>query len=1179
MRAASRLGLGPLAVLLTLLFAFGGSAAQAQTVPGCPDDTNLNRDYNCPYGPTYLVPGLTDVNGFKDRSHYRNIFAADLTGDKVDELVVRGIGGIQVYRWDATRGQWTQVVVNSILSDDEGWARRRYYDTIRLGDIDGDGKAEIVARASTGIVVYKYKATDQDNGGFTQIGPSTGPMADKDKNGGDRCFSHPPPPTEPDRGGCWGGDPSYYSTIQLAPLGDQTGNAGDQPTMQLIGRGGDGLEFWKWNGNGWTQNETLNVGGAFTDAGGWTDQQYYENILPWDKDTLVARASNGLQVYEYKNGSWSQATASGPFPNPKGGLDPSIYTTLQLFHGAQDSTNPVVLGRDTDGVHLFQYEPTTARWHSIVGGDLPLSNGAGYTVPKYYRTIQAADANGDGVDELIARANNTMLTISYSESTHTWSKNAIGGPNLADDPWALDPSYYRTIKTVRLDPSKKAARSLIARGPYGVRTWWFDPSGKRWTRFKRYGGYPSFTGTQATAYKYVNEFLLGDSGAEIRNVYAARNSDPKAPLQTYLGKDGLSGLCSGADNSVPPPHYTTCNPTPAAVKAGVSTADWTAVSNQIIAELFWAIQITAHFNSVAHVQSLLFQDEGSEFPSVSDTLKLVQADNAAADVNYLNLFEGIVDILSEITAEIPGVGEAFGVTGGALGIADAATAGVQKPNDLQRKITEVETAIGGIQTEAQDATMEHRNYVLGDYGLMSTVGQLIGGQIWTIDEGAALNAGRQGFTRWLYQEFLPVLWVHYKVANCYWKCPGPGAGILYSRAETGDYSDYTEFEGLVPKQTPCGRTTCWWSSLQQWGWTDTINYLTTPPDPSCVYNPPSTQWDYGRCTMGVSINELLTSPAWPFKYYECNVWSPACLRDQPYSSTAGSARGLGTNRGKVNLSLVTPLTRDLDLRRGSVQLGRLMHEGGGAKELVNRRSGRDLTPRTVRLKRSKKRHSARFTTPRGVKPRVRGTLTVHVRKVRVRRGRSRKTRIRRVRTLEVRLRVDRARLQRIKACGGRRGRKTTHIGAHLIVRDRRGRRAQVIGSAVWPCGKNSTSTLRYRVARSVARVSRARAQVRRGRTAAIPLRCDSPGKHKGRLRCPGAVALRARLGGRTVVIGHNRFSLRPGRRANVRVRLTARGRKALAANGGRLAVRAKVSTRHPSGLAFNSRRRIVLVAR
>ena len=303
-------------------------------------------------------------------------------------------------------------------------------------------------------------------------------MPDVDSNGGKQCFS---------TGGCWGDDAKYYSTIQLTSLGRQDPN---KPTMQLIGRGGDGLELCKWNGSGWDQLATLTD--FSDDPGGWDSPQYYSTIMPWDENTLVARGGSGLLVYEYTKGgkgSWKQSPSTNGYPFGGSTRAASSYSTLQPFRGL--GGGPVILGRGSAGVQLWQWSGTT--WDKIVNpdatGSYPLSDDAGWTRRRYYETIQAADIDGDGLDELLGRGASGMIAYRYDKSSKRWAEieTSTSRPALADDPWGSDPAYYETIKTVRLDPSDKPARSLIARGPHGIRTWRFDVSKKRWTRHQRYG--------------------------------------------------------------------------------------------------------------------------------------------------------------------------------------------------------------------------------------------------------------------------------------------------------------------------------------------------------------------------------------------------------------------------------------------------------------------------------------------------------------------------------------------------------------------------------------------------------------------------------------------------------------------------------------------------------------------
>jgi hypothetical protein len=468
------------------------SAAQAT----CPNPQNPDLDYNCPLGPTYLIPGLTNLNGWTNPAQYRNILVGDLDGDQVDELVALGVAGIEVYRFDRSRGQWTQVQSSTspnnkttILSDaviGKDAAHQKYWDTIRLGDIDGDGKNELVVRLSTGVVVFRFtpfpikQDGTWDSGIWEQV-TASGPMADTD------CFSN---------GKCWGDDPGYYSTIQLAPIG----RLGAKPTMQLVGRGGDGVELYRWNGSGWTKLTTLP---DLSDAEGFDAPEYYTTILIWDEspDLLLVRGRSGMRAYGFNasSGTWQRRDIGpAPFADAEGWNKPEYYSTIQLFHGIQPGGPglPGVAGRGKDGVGVWGF---AGEWFSVLPSARPLSDADGFAQPQYYRTIQFVQlGNPDGFefprDALLARRAGGMVTYRLDAQDQWIGPISADEPALADDPWAKDASYYAAIKTARLDPSSPV-RSLLARGPHGIRTWRFDTGASTWTRHMPYGNFPAVDAT------------------------------------------------------------------------------------------------------------------------------------------------------------------------------------------------------------------------------------------------------------------------------------------------------------------------------------------------------------------------------------------------------------------------------------------------------------------------------------------------------------------------------------------------------------------------------------------------------------------------------------------------------------------------------------------------------------
>ena len=63
---------------------------------------------------------------------------------------------------------------------------------------------------------------------------------------------------------------------------------------------------------------------------------------------------------------------------------------------------------------------------------------------------------------------------------------------LAGDPWLTHPEYYSTIQTGDVDGDGRD--DVIARGPFGIRTWFYNRRGTGgWERYLP-DGYPAFPG-------------------------------------------------------------------------------------------------------------------------------------------------------------------------------------------------------------------------------------------------------------------------------------------------------------------------------------------------------------------------------------------------------------------------------------------------------------------------------------------------------------------------------------------------------------------------------------------------------------------------------------------------------------------------------------------------------------
>jgi FG-GAP-like repeat len=856
-RQARALG-GIVVIVLAILMA---PATEPAAAAGCPDRGHPDADYLCPFGPTYLIPALTDLGDWDRRPHYQNLLYGDLDGDGADEMVARGQAGTEVYRFRPGTGQWSQVDIDPVLPDRAGWDKPQYYRTVQLGDVDGDGRDELAARSPKGVIVFRY-VRDKSPGDaymWKQL-TEAGPFNDADG---------------------WGSDPRFYATIKLSPIGRQ----GSEPAMQLIGRAGNGLLVHRWTGSGWTRLASLP---DLSDANGWGKPEYYSKIMAWDRQLLLARGSTGVVVYRYtaNTNSWERLSVDGPCPDERAQLrGPCDVDTIQFARGVQGTSpdQPVVLARQTSGgLALARFKPDARAWDYYGVGSSARSpwHEATYAAPEYRRTIQAADIDGDGRDEVIGRIASGVVAFEMRSGQPPFRDAiAVGKPALADKPWAK-PQYYETIATARLDPDSRA-RWLLARGPNGVRTWRFDD--KTWKRPKPYGSFPQ---VDADALAAMTRFL-GIARGTVRDAYTDPTRDPTDPrLQNYQAS--LSALCTGLA-SASPPRWKSCSP-PGDV-ANVSAQSWTEATNQIVAELYWARQVVDHFATLDDIQTKLVLDTNAQFPSLERDLKLRAAQGTVAKVDNLLIYRGVLGILSAL----PNVGEAVSAVSSALEIAVAATpqSVAGQPAPLDGTFADIQRDMARRQQEVRDAIAAHRRYVLSDYHLLATVGRLVGSETWRLNRQAALSAGRQSFTRMIYQAFLPKLWDLWSVTRCHHqlkpRCNAPEGGRLMNVFPD---DPGVRFEGLVPRQTPCTLfgalppvMQCSWRSLEDKGYEDTVRTLVAPVSRECTYNPAAdTSWRYG-CTLGVRKSELFDVPSppspWAFRRYACEIGAPAGPRTCP----------------------------------------------------------------------------------------------------------------------------------------------------------------------------------------------------------------------------------------------------------------------------------------------------------
>lgn len=173
----------------------------------------------------------------------------------------------------------------------------------------------------------------------------------------------------------------------------------------------------------------------------------------------------------------------------------SAYSTIQTGDIDGDGTDELI-GRGPLGVEAFKFDRATGQWLPLYKKPSPALTDDGWNQPAYYTTIQLADVNGDGADELLARA---------ADGLHAWRFNPEPGgwealptlTELADaGGWGNSPSHYETIQTGNVTGSK--AEEVLARAGDGMRVWSLTESG--WTRLGGAGPFSDAGGWTSPEY-------------------------------------------------------------------------------------------------------------------------------------------------------------------------------------------------------------------------------------------------------------------------------------------------------------------------------------------------------------------------------------------------------------------------------------------------------------------------------------------------------------------------------------------------------------------------------------------------------------------------------------------------------------------------------------------------------
>ncbi len=675
--------------------------------------------------PDFALPSWSD-GLWSDASAYDTIRTGDIDGDGKDELVGRSPFGIETYRFDPGTGQWIPMYAGADpeLNDPGGWDEPQYYSTIQLGDVNGDGADELLARAGGGLHVWHFDSSSRT---WSEVAK---PLADLSDNES------------------WD-EPQYYSTIQ-------TGNLIGGKEEELFARGVGGVYAWQLQGDSW---KTLAASGPFDDHGGWNQPTYYEtihaaNLLGDDHVELYGRATDGIHLYQLAPPGWNflQQDTNTDLGNNFGWTNPSWYPTIQAADLDGDGYDDI-LGRASDGLHSWRFANGKWSQNEVLTA---FEDREGWNQSKYFESIQTAQLGRAPIDAVIGRGPDGLEAY---EIPSDWEKLPVEGDLSDSAGWGND-RYGATIRSANVHPG--GGKAILARGLTGVQSFGFDAQRNSWETLS--AEFPSFdSGEQAIAYKAINAYIGGADNPS----FDLRQAYPDA-LGSQLDewRQDLT--------QVPQP-------------SGVTTDVWDAVKAQLDQELQNGKLVLSWYDDASaggYLHTLIDQKfMALSMDTSAEVLKLDTQSHAEMEMEEWASFEGALEGLGGLDVLEGPAGEVAVVTTSLLG--GAMTAGLGEPdvdsalNTVEEEYVTLRDDLNADYQKAIHGIGDAKIEIQSDYGAQSAVAGLIGSGFWkplTGDPRAiAIATAEKNYDVLSWKTITPAIWTGMGFySNAYQQvCGGP----------------------------------------------------------------------------------------------------------------------------------------------------------------------------------------------------------------------------------------------------------------------------------------------------------------------------------------------------------------------------------------------------------------------
>jgi len=350
--------------------------------------------------------------------------SSDIDGDGMADLCARAAAGIRCYT--SNGAGFSNAIAGPELSNDRGWNAIEHYATIAMADITGDGRDDLCARGDAGVFCWE----------------STGSGFGRRIEG----------PAWSDSSG-WRGQ-EYWSTIRLADIN------GDR-IFDICARGARGIVCYLASGSSF---DVSVEGPSLSDDSGWNDLSNYGTIRFGDingdgMDDICARGNSGIFCWA-STGSGFGSRISGPTWSDDSGWNGIQYwSTISLTDINGDGMKDIC-ARAARGI--ICYLSTGEGFGTRIDGPA-LSNDSGWNDMSNYGTIRFGDIDGDGMDDLCARGNAGMFCW---KSTGSGFGDRITGPEWSDDSNWNRFQYWSTIRLADINGDGMA--DLCARAARGI---------------------------------------------------------------------------------------------------------------------------------------------------------------------------------------------------------------------------------------------------------------------------------------------------------------------------------------------------------------------------------------------------------------------------------------------------------------------------------------------------------------------------------------------------------------------------------------------------------------------------------------------------------------------------------------------------------------------------------------